>query len=121
MMVLSALRPDASLLEFLAARARSATWRRLTVDVLIGAAILAAAVRWDSSARLVGVSAALMLIAYGVWGLFEHARVGLEPRGWRRTASVLRTAGTGVAVAGVLAAIGVLLGVWGLALGTWIS
>ena len=38
MMVLSALRPDASLSEFLAHRARSASVRRLAIDAVIGGA-----------------------------------------------------------------------------------
>jgi hypothetical protein len=46
MMVLSALRPDASLPEFLAHRAKAASVRRLSIDLAIGVAGLAAALHW---------------------------------------------------------------------------
>ena len=44
MMVLSALRPDASIFEFLAHRARAASVRRLVADALTGAATIVAGI-----------------------------------------------------------------------------
>jgi hypothetical protein len=120
-MFLSARRPDASLLEFLAERARVSSSRRLAADLIAGAAILALALRWESGARLTVALAATSLIAYADWGLLEHTASRLEARGWSRTSAALRALGGLCAVAGVVAALGVLLAVWALALGTWIS
>src|ERR1700736_839956 len=65
MMVLSALRPDASLPEFLAYRARSASIRRLSIDLAVGLTGLAAALRWRPGGWMVVASLALMFLAYG--------------------------------------------------------
>jgi hypothetical protein len=121
MMVLSALRPDASLIEFLAHRARSASVRRLSIDVLAGAAAFAAALRWESAAQLVITTMALCLMAYGAWGLLDRARSHLSIRGWARTVGLFEALSALVASLGILAAAGFLFAVWAIALGTWIS
>lgn len=121
MMVLSALRPDASLPEFLVHRARSASIRRLAIDALIGGGACAAAVWWRPAAWVVLASAALCFSSYGAWGLLDRAR--------SRATFANRTLLTGLidamcvlsAALGGLAVAGLLLGVWALALGTWIS
>jgi hypothetical protein len=120
-MFLSARRPDASLLEFLADRARGSSARRLAVDLTVGAGILVLAIRWDSGARLTVALAATCLIAYAGWGLLHHTTSRLEVGRWRRTSVALNALRMLFAVAGVLAALGVLLAIWALALGTWIS
>lgn len=119
MMVLSALRPDASLFEYLAERARGASARRLAADVVAGAAVVAASVYWNTPFLLACVASCL--VAYGAWGLLDRAATIARARTWTRAAAVLEYSRPVVAVAGVLAAIGVLLSVWALALGTWIS
>ena len=120
-MVLSALRPDASLAEFLVYRARSASIRRLAADAIAGGAVLAAAVWWRPTGWLVLASAGLCFFSYGTWGILDRVR--------SRSAVTVRTLLAGLvdavcvlcALLGALAAAGVLLGVWALALGTWIS
>ena len=121
MMVLSALRPDASLPEFLVGRARSASIRRLVADAVAGAAGFAAALWWSPTGWLVLTSAALCFFSFGAWGILDRVR--------SRPAVTVRALLAGVvdatcalfALLGALAAAGVLLGVWALALGTWIS
>jgi hypothetical protein len=121
MMVLSVLRPDAGLFEFLAHRARSAALRRLGLDVVVGATAVASAVRWHPVASLVIACAATVLFSYGAWGLLDRGRSSLSGNGWSRAASALDALGALSALLGVLAAGGVLLAVWAIALGTWIS
>ena len=121
MMVLSARRPDASLLEFVAQRARLATARRLAADVIVGALGLAGAGRLDSWTRSAASMAAVCLIAYGSWGLLERARQSISSRGLQRIAGAVEAVRALLALGGILAGLGVLLSVWAIALGTWIS
>lgn len=120
-MVLSALRPDAGLLEFLAHRARSATPRRLGLDVALGATAIAFALISHPVASLFIASTATVFLSYGAWGLLDRGRSMLSSRGSSRAASALDALGALSALLGVLGASGVLLAVWALALGTWIS
>lgn len=120
-MVLSALRPDASLPEFLAHRARSASIRRLAIDLAVGLAGMSAALRWRPSAWLVLTSLALCLVAYGGWGLADRARTGAVTRANRLLSGSLEVLCAVLGGIGVLAAAAVLLSVWAIALGTWIS
>ena len=121
MMVLSALRPDAGLFEFLAHRARSASMRRLAIDAAVGTGAFAAALRWSLLAPLVIASAATLLFSYGAWGMLDRVRSGLANRGRLKTARLFDVLCAASAGLGVLAASGVLLAVWAIALGTWIS
>ena len=121
MMVLYASRPDASLLEFLAQRARLSSVRRLLADVLIAAVALAAGARLDSWMRLAISMASVCMIAYGGWGLLERAAGRIRARQWALIAGALEALRALLAIGGVVAALGVLLSVWALALGTWIS
>ncbi len=120
-MVLSALRPDASLLEFLAHRARGASARRLALDVLAASAALFAALWWDFSARFVVGSAAACLIAYGAWGLLDRVNSRFVIRRLPKAAGLFEVLCALSAMVGVVAAAAVLLAVWAIALGTWIS
>jgi hypothetical protein len=121
MMVLSVLRPDAGLFEFLAHRARSATTRRLGLDVALGATAVASVFRWHPAASLIIAGAATVLFSYGGWGLLDRGRSRLSSGGWPRAASTLDALGALSALLGVLAAGGLLLAIWAVALGTWIS
>jgi hypothetical protein len=121
MMVLSALRPDASLPEFLVERARSASLRRLAADAVAGAAGFAAALWWNPTGWLVLSSAALCFFSYGAWGILDRVRSSPAVTGNAWLAGALEATGALSALLGALAAAGVLLGVWALALGTWIS
>jgi hypothetical protein len=121
MMVLSARRPDASLLEFLAQRARLSSARRLVADLAVGVFVFLAAGRLDSWTRLALSMAAVSIIAYGGWGLLERGTDRFSVRQWPLIAGALAARRALVVIGGVLAAVGVLLSVWALALGTWIS
>jgi hypothetical protein len=121
MMVLSVLRPDAGLFEFLAHRARTASVRRLGLDVAAGATGVVSALGWHPAASLFIASAATVLFSYGAWGLLDRGRSSLLSKGWSRTANSLAALGALSALLGVLSAAGVLLAVWAFALGTWIS
>lgn len=121
MMVLSALRPDASLPEFLSHRARSATVRRLSIDLAVGVAGSGAALWWRPTAWLVLTSASLIFFAYGAWGLADRARSRVAMRHSRFASTSIEVLCAVLGAVGVLATGGLLLGVWAIALGTWIS
>ena len=121
MMVLSALRPDASLSEFLAHRARSASLRRLSLDLAVGIVGASAALWWRPAAWLVLASVAVCFFAYGAWGLADRARSRVAVRNNRVANASLDALCAAIGAVGVLAAGGLLLGVWAIALGTWIS
>ena len=121
MMVLSALRPDASLPEFLAHRARSASVRRLSIDLAVGLAGLWAALHWRPAGWLVVASLALIFFAYGGWGIADRARSIAATGDGRLARTSLDALCFLLGAAGVLATAALLYGVWALALGTWIS
>jgi hypothetical protein len=121
MMVLSALRPDAGLFEFLAYRARSASMRRLAIDAAVGAGAFVAALRWHHASHVVIAGAAALLFAYGAWGLLDRARFSLANRLGPRTAGLFDALCALCATLGALAVAAILLAVWALAIGTWIS
>jgi len=121
MMVLSALRPDASLPEFLAYRARSASIWRLAIDAVMGAAVCAAVVWWRPTASLVLASAALCFFWYGAWGMLDRVRSRAGVADGNLFRGLIDAMCALCALLGAFAAAGVLLGVWAMALGTWIS
>ena len=121
MMVLSGLRPDASLAEFLVYRARSASIRRLAADAVAGGAGVAAVMWWRPTGWLVLASAALCFFSYGAWGILDRLRARSAVRVRTLLAGLFDAACVLCALLGALAAAGVLLGVWALGLGTWIS
>ena len=85
-------RPDASLPEFLAARARHATDTRLTVDALAGLLLAAAVAYWNGPGATFLASIGLCFFAYGVWGIADRElgeRPTAAPR-LRGTLTVLR-------------------------------
>jgi hypothetical protein len=121
MMVLSALRPDASLPEFLAHRARSASVRRLALDVAVGLAGFGAAFHWRPGGWLAVSSLALIFLTYGAWGIADRARSIATTREDTRSRALLDALCFLLGAAGVLAAAALLYSVWAAALGTWIS
>ena len=119
MMVLSALRPDASLPEFLAHRARVASVRRLQIDLLVGI-VVGAGELWLRNFGWMPVAAvALCLVCYAVWGLLDRLRQREQTK--PNVLGVVDALCALAAAAGIVAAAGVLLSIWALALGTWIS
>ena len=121
MMVLSALRPDAGLGEFLAHRARSAPVARLAGEAVAAAALVAAALWWNPKAQLLIVTSAGCFLCYAVWGLLDRARSHIVARGATAAARTLQGLCVMCAVLGVLAGAGFVLSIWAMALGTWIS
>jgi len=121
MMVLAAPRPDASLPEFLAHRAKATSVRRLSVDVIIGLAGFAATLHWRPSGWLVAVGLALCLFAYGGWGIADRARSNAVMRDSRLPRALLDALCILLGAVGALATASLLFGVWAIALGTWIS
>lgn len=121
MMVLSALRPDASLLEFLAHRARLASVRRLTIDAIVGFIGSAAALWWKPDAWLTLATVALIFVAYGGWGILDRARSRETLLGKTLVVAMLEVSCALFTALGVVAAAGLLFSVWTAALGTWIS
>ena len=120
-MVLSALRPDASLGEFLAHRARSAPVVRLAAEAIAGLIVLGAALWWNPRAQVVIASASLCLVSYALWGLLDRAHAVSSARGWHSATRALAVSRGLCVFLGLIAGAGVLLSVWALALGTWIS
>jgi hypothetical protein len=121
MMVLSALRPDASLVEFLAHRARSAPVARLAAEAIAGFAVAGAAWWWNPRAQLFIASCATSFFCYAMWGLLDRARSVSIARTRNLAARILNVACALFVAIGVVAGAGVLLSIWALALGTWIS
>ena len=71
-MIQTVPRPDASLPEFLAARARRATDTRLAADALVGLSIVAGVAWWNGPGASFLISAGACLLAYGVWGIADR-------------------------------------------------
>jgi hypothetical protein len=120
MMVLSALRPDASLPEFLAHRARTASVRRLQIDLLVSLAIIAAEIWVRHSRWLPVLSVATCLGAYAMWGLIDRARAERAPAS-KFAGGLLDAVSAFFVALGIVGLGALLLSVWALALGTWIS
>lgn len=113
--------PVVTLPEFLRARARTSTPRRLAFDVVGGGAVAVAALLAKPPGWAVLASAASCFAMFGVWAVAERHVAGGVREGRAVTEYawfVLRTSAAGLGMAAFLALVFVLLG---LALGTWIS
>lgn len=113
-------RPDASLPEFLAARARRATDTRLAIDALVGLSIVAGVAWWNGPGASFLISMGACFLAYGVWGiadreLGEHADAAPSVR------RSLRTLRAVAAVLGFAAAAYIVVLMLAKALGVMIS
>lgn len=121
-MINPAVRPDASLFEFLVARARAASDGRLVMDVVVGSGIALACAAWRPIGWLSVGGAALALAAFGVWGIADReARERAAAAGSTRLIRVLRGVRIGAGLIGFCGAAGAVFSALGLALGTWIS
>ena len=109
-MVHETLGPDTTLPEMLAARARAASTRRLTADVVGGLLVAAASMFWRPSWWPLSVSAALCFAAFGVWGIADR-EARADPTAATRALCAV------AAVVGTLSAIALVLGVVGFAVG----
>jgi hypothetical protein len=120
-MINPALRPDASLPEYLAARARASSDGRLVVDVIGGACVAIGVAAWRPTGWLCMSGAAACFVAFGAWGIADRE---LGERGdsgrnaTRRTLAAIRIVALRL---GVHAAAIALFSALALTLGTWIS
>jgi hypothetical protein len=116
-----ALRPDASLVEYLVARARAASDGRLVLDALGGLMLALTIAVWRPMAWPTLAGVCLALAAFGFWGIADR-----ELRDRADAAASLATRALGVA-RGVVAVIGfisaavALFAGLGVMLGRWIS
>lgn len=114
---------DVNLREFLAARARTASDLRLTLDAALGLLAAMVALLWRPRGWALATSAALCFVAFGGWGIADREYqerqhdLGNSPISLR----LLRVARVLAASLGAAAAVGLLVGVLGIVLGTWIS
>ena len=121
LMMNPALRPDASLAEFLAARARAASDGRLVVDVFVGCCGVLGAAAWRPIGWLGLLGVSVCLAAFGAWGIVDRElreRADASRARTLRMLSILRVAAAGI---GALAAVATMLILLGFVLGTWIS
>ncbi|HEX7979070.1 MAG TPA: hypothetical protein VF461_10735 [Gemmatimonadaceae bacterium] len=116
-----AVRPDASLPEFLAARARAASDGRLVVDVIVGCGAALAVAVWQPVGWITLLGVAVSLAAFGAWGIIDRELRERANAPRARVVRVLSVLRVGVAVVGTLAAVTAMFSVLGVVLGTWIS
>ena len=112
-------RPDASLPEFLAARARHATDTRLALDALAGLLLGAGVAYWNGPGTRFLMSVGACFFAYGVWGIADRelgerpnasARARVAWRGLRVSAAILGFAAAAyIVVLGLAKALGVMI------------
>jgi hypothetical protein len=110
----STLRSDATLPEFLAARARQSSDPRLAAHVAIGVLAAAAVLFWHPRGWIPLLAAALCFAAFGLWGIADRA---LETSPGR----ALRTLRASAAVLGAIAGLALAFGLVAYGLGTIIS
>ena len=121
MMFLSALRPDASLVEYLEYRARSISVRGLVGRAIVAIVFVAGSFGKFPVAHSVIGTLAGAYFCYSAWGLLDRARSHSVDRGWMLAAKYLRLLCGLFVGLGVLSGIGLLLAVWFVALGSaWV-
>jgi len=119
-------RPDASLPELLAARARHASDTRLALDAVIGFVVLIVSVLWRGPGWHLFGSIAGCFFAFGVWGIADRElgeRAGADIGTRRGHALLLALQITRVlaVIMAVIAVFVVLASALGIALGRMIS
>jgi len=120
-MVLSALRPDASLIEFLEYRARSASIRRLVAQSIVAFALVTGGFGRLPFARSIVGTFGGVCFCYAAWGLIDRAQSYSANRSWTLGAQYLRLLSALFVGIGVLSGLGFLLAIWFLALGSaWV-
>jgi hypothetical protein len=117
----SALRPTESLPDALAARARSASDGRLTLDVAIGMASAVGVALWHPVGWFVPFSAAVCFAAFGGWGIADRELRARDRETRTRPVRMLTALRVIAAVVGTTAAFVLIFSVLGLVLGRMIS
>src|SRR4051794_39842377 len=103
-----ALRPDASLAEFLVARARAASDGRLVVDVVLGAFAALGVAAWRPTGWLALLGVAVCLAAFGAWGIADRElreRVDVPHARVVRVLAMLRVVAAGVGAGAAVTAV----------------
>ena len=113
-------RPDASLPEFLAARARHASDSRLAIDALAGLLAAAAVAYWGGPGSPLLFSLAICFFAFGVWGIADR-ELGERSSATSRVRVPLVTLRVAAAILGFAAAAYVVVFALAKALGVMIS
>ena len=114
-------RPEVSLPEMLAHRARTASDLRLALDAGGGALATIAVLIWHPAGWWpLLASAALCFASFGIWGIADRELADRAVAG-DAVSRALRAVRVGAAVLGGAAAAMLLFGMLGVALGTWIS
>ena len=116
-----ALRPDAGLTEFLAARARAASDGRLALDVVVGAIVVILFVAWRPAGWVSLAGAATSLAAFGLWGIIDREIRERAQAPHARAVSLLAALRLALACLGFLAGVAALFGSLGIVLGKVIS
>ncbi len=111
MMVLSSLRPDASIVEYLEQRARKEPARILVAQTILAFAIVLAGSAVLPSGKAIVVTLAFTYFCYGAWGLLDRALSYSTSRGWPNTTTFVRLLCAFFVALGVLSGIGVLLAI----------
>jgi hypothetical protein len=115
------VRPDATLIEFLAARARAASDGRLVLDVLGGTVAALGLSVWRPVGWIGLASLALALAAFGLWGIIDRELRDRAASGPPVVVRLLAIARAVVVALGFCCVIGPLFLGLGVVLGTWIS
>lgn len=116
-----ALRPDASLAEFLVARARSASDGRLVLDVVVGSLLALGLAMWRPIGWISLVAGSLCLVAFGIWGIADRELREREQESPSAIVLVLRAARAMATLVGGVAVVTALFAGLGVALGKLIS
>ncbi len=121
MMVISALRSDGTLLEFLESHARVEPVRWLVGRAIVALAVVGGGFGPLPFGRQVIGPLALTYFSYAAWGLLDRGRSYSVEREWTRRARYLNVLCQLFVVIGVASALGFILSVWFLALGSaWV-
>ena len=114
-------RPDASLPELLAARARHASDTRLALDAVLGFLVVTVIALWRGPGWLLLASVAACFFAFGVWGIADRELGERASTASPRTIALLRAVRVGAGILGAIASFLVLATGLGIALGRMIS
>jgi hypothetical protein len=116
-----AVRPDASLVEFLAARARAASDGRLVLDVLGGMVTALGLSVWRPVGWIGLAGLAIALAAFGLWGIIDRELRDRAASGRSVVVHLLAVTRAVTVALGFCCVIGALFVGLGVVLGTWIS
>jgi hypothetical protein len=120
-MIDSIPRPDASLPEFLAARARLASDGRLVADAIAGAGGAVGVAYWGGPGWYLLLGVAVCFFAFGLWGIADRELGERSGAGSRAVLAMLLMLRVVAAAVGFLAAAFLMMSVLGKSLGRIIS